>query len=221
LPDIPFPTVDIDRAAGEINNALKDAAYIAVGLGVLGFQKAQVRRVELAKQLEGLPDNVSSLDGYLREARRRGRAAGIRFADDLSEFSRSMDGALDPLRAQLLELAKAIEDLLAPARQQLDDQIDRFEQSLPEGARGVMQIFRESAAAREQAWRSVIGLDYPASSRRPEPDTGEPAGGEPEPAASSEADEQAHRRDQEPAASSEADEEANGTGPEPTAGDAP
>ena len=55
VPDIPFPTVDIDRAASEINNALKEAAYIAVGLGVLGFQRAQVRRVEAASSSRGSP----------------------------------------------------------------------------------------------------------------------------------------------------------------------
>ena len=31
---------------------LRDAAYVVVGAGVLAFQKAQVRRVELSKQLE-------------------------------------------------------------------------------------------------------------------------------------------------------------------------
>ncbi len=175
MPDIPFPTVDIDRAASEINNALKEAAYIAVGLGVLGFQRAQVRRVELAKQLEGLPDTISSqLDGYLGGARRRGRTAGTRIADDLGDLSRSVDDALDPLRAQLLELARSVEDLVAPTRQQLDEQIDRFEQSLPEGARSVMKSFRESAAAGEQAWRSAIGLDETAPTANPEANEGEP-----------------------------------------------
>jgi len=189
MPDIPFPTVDIDRAASEINNALKDAAYIAVGLGVLGFQKAQVRRVELAKQLEGMPDNFGSqVDGYLREARRQGRTAGTRIADDLGDFSRFLDEALDPFRGQLLELAKAIEELLAPARQQVDERIDRFEQSLPERPRNVMQLFRESAAAREQAWRSLIGLDEAAPSESAETGTGQPHAAGPEPTASTEED---------------------------------
>ncbi len=36
----------------------KDAAYIAVGFGVLGFQRAQVRRRELLKRLEGLASQL-------------------------------------------------------------------------------------------------------------------------------------------------------------------
>jgi len=176
--------MDIDRAANEINNALRDAAYIAVGLGVLGFQRAQVRRVELAKQLEGLPDTISAqLDGYLKEARRRGRTAWPRIADDLSDLSRSMEDALDPLRAPLLELARSIEELVAPARQQLDEQIDRFEQSLPEGARSVMKSFRESAAAGEQTWRSAVGLGDAGPTTDPEAGETEPDSAGPEPGA--------------------------------------
>jgi len=36
----------------DINRALTDAAYIAVGFGLLGFQRAQVRRRQLVRQLE-------------------------------------------------------------------------------------------------------------------------------------------------------------------------
>jgi hypothetical protein len=34
-----------------LTKTLKDAAYITVGLGVIGFQRAQVRRRELSQQL--------------------------------------------------------------------------------------------------------------------------------------------------------------------------
>jgi hypothetical protein len=49
-----------------LNDAVRDGAYIALGFGVLGFQRAQVRRVELAKQLES---RVTSLTSGLRQAR--------------------------------------------------------------------------------------------------------------------------------------------------------
>lgn len=66
MPQIKFPNVDFDKAAADLNNALKEAAYVAVGLGVLGFQKAQVQRVELAKrvaapEVEALRAQVSEL----------------------------------------------------------------------------------------------------------------------------------------------------------------
>jgi len=37
----------------ELTNAVKDAAYVSVGLGVIAFQRLQVRRNELAKALSG------------------------------------------------------------------------------------------------------------------------------------------------------------------------
>lgn len=38
----------------DVNRFLADLAYTAVGFGVLGFQRAQVRRRELTKQLDHL-----------------------------------------------------------------------------------------------------------------------------------------------------------------------
>jgi hypothetical protein len=37
----------------DLTNALKDATYVSVGLGVIAFQRLQVRRNELAKALSG------------------------------------------------------------------------------------------------------------------------------------------------------------------------
>lgn len=37
----------------DLTNAVKDAAYVSVGLGVIAFQRLQVRRNELAKALSG------------------------------------------------------------------------------------------------------------------------------------------------------------------------
>jgi Skp family chaperone for outer membrane proteins len=37
----------------DVKKTLQEAAYVAVGVGVIGFQRAQVRRQEVRKQLEG------------------------------------------------------------------------------------------------------------------------------------------------------------------------
>jgi hypothetical protein len=42
---MPRPQVD------DVTNAVKDAAYVSVGLGVIAFQRFQVRRNELSKSL--------------------------------------------------------------------------------------------------------------------------------------------------------------------------
>ncbi len=52
----------------DVTNTLKDAAYVAVGFGVLAFQKAQVRRRELEKQFEGQSTQLrEQLAGVARE----------------------------------------------------------------------------------------------------------------------------------------------------------
>jgi hypothetical protein len=60
----------------DVTKTLKDAAYVAVGLGVIGFQRAQVRRVELAKQFEG---QRKEIEAQLADVRSQlaGAAKGI------------------------------------------------------------------------------------------------------------------------------------------------
>jgi hypothetical protein len=41
-----------------VTNAVRDAAYVSVGLGVIAFQRLQVRRNELNKLLGGVTANV-------------------------------------------------------------------------------------------------------------------------------------------------------------------
>jgi hypothetical protein len=43
----------------DLRKLATDAAFVAVGLGVLGFQRVQVRRRELQRQLGGLVDQLS------------------------------------------------------------------------------------------------------------------------------------------------------------------
>lgn len=45
----PHDTVSLDA----LSKVALDALYVSVGLGVIAFQKAQVRRQELTKSLEG------------------------------------------------------------------------------------------------------------------------------------------------------------------------
>lgn len=49
---MPRTTVD------DLTNALKDATYVSVGLGVIAFQRLQVRRNELAKAMSGPTDGA-------------------------------------------------------------------------------------------------------------------------------------------------------------------
>ena len=49
----------------DVEKTLREAAYVAVGFAVIGLQRAQVRRRELARQL---PDLEQHLPAGIREA---------------------------------------------------------------------------------------------------------------------------------------------------------
>jgi hypothetical protein len=82
----------------------RDAAYVAVGLGVLGYQRLQVHRVELQNRLT----QDLSLDQHIDDVR-HGVAKSVRQIDDLTETAvRLFETTLQPL-----------EDILPPSVTQL------------------------------------------------------------------------------------------------------
>ncbi len=143
-PDKVLPPIDLQKAIGDVNQAfdelnaaVKDGAYIAVGLGVLGLQRAQVRRVEMTRRLEAA----------LREA-----------GPPLAEVGRTVEAQVDEARTQLAGVARAVDAQLRPARAQLDEGMDLLEERLPVGARGVLHSVRSAVADSENALRHAVGL---------------------------------------------------------------
>ena len=49
----------------DVANAVKDATYVSVGLGVIAFQRLQVRRNELSKALSGQADDARGALGVV------------------------------------------------------------------------------------------------------------------------------------------------------------
>jgi len=77
MPDV---TTNISSLSKGVTDLARDAAYVAVGLGVLGYQRAQVQRVELRNRLS----QDLALDQRLDDVR-HGVAKGIAQIDDLAE----------------------------------------------------------------------------------------------------------------------------------------
>jgi hypothetical protein len=162
-----MPNVDLSKAAAELNHAVKEGAYVAVGLGVLGFQRAQVQRVELTKQVEAqLTALNSQLEGYLGTVRDQAEARRGQFTEQLSDIGKTVEEILAPavsqlskaVQTELPQLAKVVDERVAPARQQFNTQLDRFEEHLSAGPRRVVHSVRTVASTQEQALRSAVGL---------------------------------------------------------------
>lgn len=165
---------DVNKAAADVGQALRDGAYVAIGLAVLGFQRAQVRRVELSRQLEGwlaplgeagdtpeggdgtpatqLQELAGRLDEVLAPVRERGRQL-------IGTNPALVEAPLETALTHLAQLARTVDERVKPVRQQLDEQFDLIEQYLPPAARGLVQSLRAAAADPEQRLRNVAGLD--------------------------------------------------------------
>lgn len=83
-----------------LTNTLREATYVAIGFGVLGFQRAQVRRRELARQLES---QRPELEAQLAEVRVQ-----------VTELGRDLERRLQPA---LLEATERVEPLLDQVHQ--------------------------------------------------------------------------------------------------------
>ncbi|MGH9297593.1 MAG: hypothetical protein ACRDZP_06395 [Acidimicrobiales bacterium] len=103
---------DLNRAAQDLTRVGKDAAYIVVGLGVVGLQKAQVRRRELLEQL-------SQVEGPVGDARTQLAKALSDLDKVFGELIERADATLEPVEQRLPAQAQAVVKQARDARDQL------------------------------------------------------------------------------------------------------
>ncbi len=97
MPEVPTNISNISNISKGVTDLARDAAYVAVGLGVLGYQRVQVQRVELQNRLS----KDFALDQRLDEVR-GGVAKGIHQIDDLAETAAQfVETTLQPLEDKL------------------------------------------------------------------------------------------------------------------------
>jgi hypothetical protein len=95
-----------------VTDLARDVAYVAVGLGVLGFQRAQVQRVELQHKLA---NKDFSLEQHLSSVR-SGVSKGFQQIDDLAESaSKFVETTVQPIEEKL---PPAVTQLTTMARDQ-------------------------------------------------------------------------------------------------------
>jgi ElaB/YqjD/DUF883 family membrane-anchored ribosome-binding protein len=127
MPDI---NSDITKAAKDFANVAKDATYVVIGAGVLGFQQAQVQRRELMAKLQDPSSNISE------------RVTAVR--GDLNEAVKNVDVKVEELMDRAEELIERIEAVFAP-----------FEDRLPAQARDIAKQAHEQAKDARTQIRSM------------------------------------------------------------------
>jgi hypothetical protein len=98
-----------------VTDLARDAAYVAVGLGVLGYQRAQVQRVELKNKLAtdfSLDQRLSGVRTNVRDNVNK----GIKQIDELAETAATfVESTLQPLEDRL---PSQVTQLTSKAREQ-------------------------------------------------------------------------------------------------------
>jgi hypothetical protein len=129
MPDV---TTNIGTLSKGVTDLARDAAYVAIGLGVLGYQRVQVQRVELQNRLSQakLPTKLPSaklpttlprdfsIEQRIDEVR-QGVAKGYNQIDDLAEQAvQFVETTLQPFEERL---PGSVTQLTIRARQQARD----------------------------------------------------------------------------------------------------
>ena len=108
---MPYVKTNISTLSRGVTDLARDAAYVAVGLGVLGYQRVQVQRVELKNKLS----QDLAFEQRLGDVR-QGVAKGINQIDELAESATNfVESTLQPLEERL---PASVTQLTTKAREQ-------------------------------------------------------------------------------------------------------
>jgi len=141
--------MDVNELAHDVAKLAREATYVVVGLGVLGFQRAQVERRQLQKRAADAAADQRIAD--LRAALSSGVSSG------LSAGAASLrDVDLRDLRAAFSTGVLRLDGLIEGASQLVDTALDPLEQQLPPAARDVTHKAREQANAVRIHIRDVV-----------------------------------------------------------------
>jgi hypothetical protein len=113
----------------DVKKTVSDAGYIAIGLGVMGYQQAQTRRRELHGKLNTATEKVSDrgreVQGFVAEGTRQIGARGSAAKGNAELQVRS---TVEKLQEFGTEVAKRVEPVVDQVQGQLGQVPERFVQ---------------------------------------------------------------------------------------------
>jgi len=122
-----------------LTQTMKDTAYVAVGLGVLGFQRAQVARRELTASLNA---DTSKLQAQVKA--------------QVEDVSGAVEAQLSEVRTQLAKAVNSLEETLEPMAKELEGKLDEVEERLPGQVKTVVASARQAAEMAAAQVRSLL-----------------------------------------------------------------
>jgi ElaB/YqjD/DUF883 family membrane-anchored ribosome-binding protein len=113
----------------DVRKTVTDAGYIAIGLGVMGYQQTQIRRRELTTKLGAVPAKVEErgreVQGFLAEGTRQIGARGVAARGRAEEQVKATVSRVQELGD---EVAKRVEPVVGQVQSQLGDLPERVVQ---------------------------------------------------------------------------------------------
>ena len=116
MPEPQSPLNELGEVATQVAARARDAVYTAVGLGVLGLQRAQVRRRDLARHSPSLDEPVDKVRALLAE--------GFDQVDQWLETTLQLvESSVRPLESQLPPQARDLADKAFAGVRELSTQL--------------------------------------------------------------------------------------------------
>ena len=136
-----------------MRKTVTDAGYIAIGLGVMGYQQTQIRRRELGSKLGSVPAMLGAtpakfeergreVQGFLTEGSRQIGARGQAARDRAEEQVRATVSRVQDLGT---EVAKIVEPVVGQVQSQLGDLPERVVQVIEPVAARVRELTGSAA----------------------------------------------------------------------------
>jgi hypothetical protein len=114
---------DFTRTAQDLSRVAQDAAYVAIGLGVVGFNKAQVARRELIEQIEKqrltAAGPMADVFSQVTDVRAQVARAWAEFDKTLGQLIERADATFEPVAEMLPAQAQAVVKQARETRDQL------------------------------------------------------------------------------------------------------
>lgn len=129
----------------DVRSTLKDAAYVGIGFGVLAFQKAQVQRQELRKQVEAALGNAKG--GF------------DKLGDDVQDRIKLVEERLEAITKQVESVADDFEERLSKA-------LDEVQNRLPEQAKELFSKARDAGKDARTQVRQLVKTTTPKSTTK-------------------------------------------------------
>lgn len=134
-----MPEISIE----DVNKIVKDAAYVAIGFGVLAVQKAQVQRRELTEQLQ--TQVIDQARAQLNDAR-----------ENLEKVTQDTTSQWEKLSGTVEDRVKLVEERLSDLEDRIDQVLDQVQAKLPESAAELVSQARDAAKDARAQVRTLV-----------------------------------------------------------------